>query len=264
MKNPFKIVTEKSLLQWLWSEKKGQVISMLLLALMIAQAAAFSDMGIVIKTIVIVGAAVWAFLTAFLHPALIYRDLRKNYYAFEKSFNPQEKRIILSGAAGSGKDYLRNHLAEYGFKFDVSWTTRPQRAGEKLGYTYNYVSPTNFIELNSLGHFHECVEFNGAFYGTSKASWATSKLFIMTPSGVAQLSKEDLAESIIVYLNIDEDIRRGRMEKRSDSGFDKIERRIAADKKDFEGFEEVANITINNSRFDVNRTRKLLIELTRV
>jgi guanylate kinase len=39
-----------------------------------------------------------------------------------------KKRIILCGRAASGKDYLRKLLQEDGFKYQISYTTRPPRA----------------------------------------------------------------------------------------------------------------------------------------
>ena len=57
----------------------------------------------------------------------------------------------------------------------------------------------------------------------------------MTPSGLSHLAEEDRVESLIVYFNIQEEMRRRRLMQRND-GNDKVERRLAADEKDFEGF----------------------------
>jgi dephospho-CoA kinase len=56
----------------------------------------------------------------------------------------------------------------------------------------------------------------------------------MTPSGISQLSPEDRSESIILYVDIDENIRRDRMSMRRDA--DDVDRRIKADEKDFLNF----------------------------
>ena len=62
----------------------------------------------------------------------------------------------------------------------------------------------------------------------------------MTPSGISQLSKEDREESIIVYVNVSESIRRERMGKRRDA--DDVVRRIKADEIDFENFNDYDHV----------------------
>lgn len=143
-------------------------------------------------------------------------------------------RIIFVGKAGSGKDTLRNRMAEKGFKKEVSYTTRPPRAGEEHGKDYYFVTEEQF--LSDLAHncFYEHNFFNGWYYGTFLSSWSMCDLFIMTPSGVAQIKPEDRKNCFVIYLDINEGIRRERLLKRSSP--DSIERRIEADEKDFENF----------------------------
>ncbi len=147
----------------------------------------------------------------------------------------REKRIILVGKAASGKDYARQQLQNYGFKYCVSHTTRPPREGEVNGIDYHFISLDSaihhFIEKNL---FYEYVQFNGWIYGTSLDEFEKSDLFIMTPSGISKLKPEDREESFIVYIDIPENVRRERLLKRNDA--DNVERRLAADDKDFENF----------------------------
>jgi dephospho-CoA kinase len=58
----------------------------------------------------------------------------------------------------------------------------------------------------------------------------------MTPSGISQLSDTDRAESLIVYVDVSEEIRRERMSLRKDA--DDVNRRIAADAGDFKDFSD--------------------------
>ena len=46
------------------------------------------------------------------------------------------KRIILVGKAASGKDHLRKKFESRGFKYAVTYTTRPPREGEIDGKDY--------------------------------------------------------------------------------------------------------------------------------
>lgn len=145
------------------------------------------------------------------------------------------KRLIIVGKGGSGKDHLRKKLEEVGFKYCVSHTTRPPREGEENGKDYHFISKEEatkyYIETNM---FYEYVVFNDWVYGTSIEEFHSSNLFIMTPSGLSSMKPEDRIESFVVYLDIDESVRRERLSQRNDA--DKLERRLNADYLDFKNF----------------------------
>lgn len=155
-------------------------------------------------------------------------------------------RIILIGKAGSGKDYFRDFLSKLE-SLDVSYTTRPSRVGEIPGYTYNYISKKDFLELEKSNFFLESVDFNGWHYGTSQSNWDEKTVFIMTPTGTHCIPKKDRNNCIFVYFDIPIDIRRKRLGQRSD--FDSVERRIEADERDFKDFKDF-NIRVTNPVFD--------------
>lgn len=147
------------------------------------------------------------------------------------------KRVIIVGKGGSGKDHLRKSLSEMGYKYCVSHTSRPSREGEEDGIDYFFVSigevsDPDFLEKN----FYEWVTFNGWFYGTSVSEFKQSDLLIMTPSGVEKLRHEDRKDSHIIYLDIPEEIRRQRLLSRRDA--DDVERRLEADQADFLNFDD--------------------------
>lgn len=156
-----------------------------------------------------------------------------------------KSRIILVGKAGSGKDYFRDFLKDHRV-LDVSFTTRPKRDGEVEGYTYNFISNTAFNNMLLGEQFYEAVEFNGWQYGTSEENWYNAEVFIMTPSGIGQMSAEDRNTCTIVYFDMDETVRRERLSKRSDA--DSVERRIEADNKDFDNFSDF-DIRITNPKY---------------
>ena len=145
-----------------------------------------------------------------------------------------KKRVILVGKGASGKDYLRMMLTDIGMKYCVSHTTRPPRSNEIEGKDYYFVDvhTANSMITNDL--FIEHTEFNGWIYGTSRDEFENSDLFIMTPSGLRKLCEKDRDESLVVLIDIPEDVRRLRMSKRRDA--DDVERRIVADEIDFKGF----------------------------
>jgi guanylate kinase len=154
------------------------------------------------------------------------------------------KRIIISGKGGSGKDYLRKIMEDFGFTYCKSYTTRPIREGEENGKDYIFIDEKDIPEGGDL---YESVYFNGWFYGTPKDEFDKSNLFIMTPKGISSLKEEDRKKCIIIYVNADEETRRIRMGERKDA--DDVERRIQADEQDFKDF-DAFDITINNSIMD--------------
>jgi guanylate kinase len=159
------------------------------------------------------------------------------------------KRIILVGQAASGKDYLAGKFIDRGYRKDISLTTRPMRDGEIDGLTYHYVSKEQFMQGLSDNKFYEHVEFNGWMYGTSIDDWNNADVFIMTPSGIATIKEEDRKDCVVVFIEISEEIRRQRMDLRSDA--DTTERRIKADRKDFKGFIDY-DYRINDPHFNAN------------
>lgn len=159
------------------------------------------------------------------------------------------KRIILAGKAGSGKDYLAAKLVELGYPKGLSFTTRPMRVGEKPGIDYIYIDDELFLSMNKRNEFYETAFFNKWHYGTSLHCWNNSRIFIMTPVGVSKIMMEHRPDCFIVYLDIDEEIRRKRISQRSDA--DSVERRIEVDRKDFENFLDF-DFKITNPTFTVD------------
>lgn len=146
-----------------------------------------------------------------------------------------KSRIILCGKAASGKDHLRKILEGRGYKYGVSYTTRPPRNGEIDGIDYYFIEENEFKTMIEQKFFYEYVTFNEWYYGTSNSQFhLTDDVFIMTPSGISKLHAADRKNSFIIYIDIDIDIRRSRLALRSDA--DTVERRIEADENDFRNF----------------------------
>jgi guanylate kinase len=160
----------------------------------------------------------------------------------------QKSRIILVGKAAAGKDHLRKILEGRGFKYGVSYTTRPPRPGEIDGRDYYFLDESEFKDLIDQGFFYEYVTFNGWYYGTSKEQWfQTDDVFIMTPTGINKLHAADRKHSFIIYIDIPVEVRRERLSERNDNN-DSIERRIQADENDFANFTDY-DIRITDHNF---------------
>lgn len=156
-------------------------------------------------------------------------------------------RIILVGKAASGKDHLRKRFEKQGFSFACTYTTRPPRLNEKEGKDYHFIGVKTAKDLIDGGNFYEYVIFNGWVYGRTKKQFWEHNLFIMTPSGVSQITPEDRKKSFIIYVDISMDVRKERLSKRDMPG-DSLERRIEADEIDFKGFVDY-DLRISNPDF---------------
>jgi guanylate kinase len=144
------------------------------------------------------------------------------------------KRTILVGKAAAGKDHMRKVLESRGFKYAVSYTTRPPRVGEVDGKDYIFISEDQFKEMIKNGEFYEFVVFNNWYYGTTKKQFYSDDIFIMTPAGLSHVSPEDRKNSVVFYFDIPYEERKHRLSLRSDA--DSVERRLEADENDFKDF----------------------------
>ena len=164
-------------------------------------------------------------------------------------------RIILCGPGASGKDHLKRQFEAKGFTKSISYTTREARVGEVNGVHYHFVTEDQFIEMIEDGEFYEWQIYpttreDGTeikpYYGTANEDFYKASLFIMTPAGLRDLSPADRAASMVIYLDIPEEVRRERLGGRKNA--DDPEIRIANDRKDFENFKDY-DIRIENADF---------------
>lgn len=158
----------------------------------------------------------------------------KRFTEQEKEREAEHVRIVLVGKAAGGKDHARKLFENRNFSYAVSYTTRPPRVGEENGKDYYFLSVEEFEKMIVEDKFYEYVSFNGWYYGTSNKQFYQDDIFIMTPYGVSQIHSEDRKKTMVIYFDMPLEIRKERLEKRSDA--DKVERRLLADELDFQNF----------------------------
>ncbi len=156
-------------------------------------------------------------------------------------------RIILVGPGASGKDFMRKRLEERGLTYAVSYTTRPPRPGEVDGKDYFFLSQEECQLMIDSGKFYEVIDFNGWSYGTTLEQFYRDDVFIMTPSGLSHLSPEDRSKSFVIFFDIDEEVRRQRLEERVMPGHT-VDARLEADRELFAGFNNY-DLKITNPNF---------------
>jgi guanylate kinase len=93
-----------------------------------------------------------------------------------KSGSPGEPQsvpllIVLSGPSGTGKDAILSQMKESGYpaRFITTVTTRPQRALEKDGVDYSFISAERFQDMLESNQFLEHAQVYGNRYGVPKA-----------------------------------------------------------------------------------------------
>lgn len=142
-----------------------------------------------------------------------------------------DKKIIICGAGGSGKDHLRKKLEKKGYKSGILHTTRPKREYEIEGKDYYFIDNKTFQENIKNNNFLEYDEYNiGWFYGLTIEEFNNKNLFVVSLKSFIKYDESIKNNSFTIFLDIDEEIRRYRLSKRNDA--DNVDRRIESDKID--------------------------------
>lgn len=152
-----------------------------------------------------------------------------------------ERKIILIGKAASGKDFLQMQLVSNGLSPLRQYTTRPKRPTE-VGDEYHFVLEEEFDSI--VDNLTSVQTFNGWRYGIDINEVFLSDVMIFSPANffdMKELLDKNKILYTIVYLDIDEETRRDRLSVRYVGGNsdDSLERRLIADEKDFEFFDNI-------------------------
>jgi guanylate kinase len=151
----------------------------------------------------------------------------------------KKEKLIILGHSGSGKDHLRKELVKMGLKYSPKFTTRPVRINEIQGQDYDFIDYNLYVELfeNKKIKTSQSFVINGVnwYYGITKENWDDNQIFIMTTEELKQLTDDERKGCFVVFLKIDKEIRLQRLLERQDNN-DSVTRRIEADDKDFENF----------------------------
>jgi guanylate kinase len=148
------------------------------------------------------------------------------------------KKIVLVGKSCSGKSTLAQQLESYGFKPQLSTTTRPMRDYEKQGVDYNFISEETFKKMEQNGEFVETDNFVGWYYGLTHKDFNDADILILTPRGLYKYLQLFPKENfLIIYIETSKELRHKRIQDRGD-GYDNADRRWVADDLDFNNWEQ--------------------------
>lgn len=174
--------------------------------------------------------------------------------------NIKNEKVILVGPSGSGKDHLLRGLIKMDLNYHPKITTRPKRRMENQGIEYDFITNKRFqslLESNKIKVYqHFTINESDWYYAIDNNNFNDNQLFIMTPHEISMLSPEDRKKCFIVYLDIDESIRRNRITRRNDNS-DSVNRRIESDKEDFRNFVDY-DLRITDPDFDIDMVYDLM------
>lgn len=148
--------------------------------------------------------------------------------------------ILLTGMTSTGKDKVKNILTKmFNYKPIVSHSTRPKRVNEVNHKDYHFVTEEEFADILFLETRSYDTIFEGItqkwFYGTSLKELGKKgdKVCIKDLEGAIKL-KEHIKDSIIVYIEAPEAIRKQRAIERGSFCELEYARRVKQDTKDFD------------------------------
>jgi guanylate kinase len=180
--------------------------------------------------------------------------------------------LIVSSPSGAGKTTLtRRLLAEFSSQlaFSVSYTTRPQRAGEVDGRDYHFVTPEVFEGMVHRGEFAEHAFVFGNRYGTARAPVEAALecggdvIFDVDWQGGAMLAERWPDDALKVFiLPPDLDALASRLQNRATDAPEVIDRRLRKAIEELDHYDEYQHLIVND---DLDRAYAVLraIYLTR-
>ncbi len=169
--------------------------------------------------------------------------------------------IGLCGKSGTGKSTIAKEIEALGYNRVVTDTTRPPRPGEQHGIDYWFDTPEMWKELWDEKQFVEHTSYkvaNGETwkYGTTVGALddaGEDAIIILNPDGVKAFKHKKIPVKIVL-IETDKDTLLKRLKLRGDDPAE-VERRLAADEKDFKDMHRYADLKIKNG--EINNPKDL-------
>jgi guanylate kinase len=149
--------------------------------------------------------------------------------------------FVISAPSGAGKTSLCKEIIDFfpDLRHSVSFTTRPQRRGEREGVDYHFVTQDVFAAMMTNGAFAEWAEVHGNRYGTAIETLQSSSaagvdiLLDIDCQGAAQL-KKNYRHGVFIFI--------------LPPGFEELRRRLQSRDTDAEA---VIEQRLNNARGEI-------------
>lgn len=157
--------------------------------------------------------------------------------------------LVITGKTAAGKDTLITGLLQKypDFKKVLTSTSRSPREGEKNGIDYNFISENEFKQKIEKGEFLEYVEYGGNYYGTEKSRIKPGDNLIwkIDPSMAGKV-KDIFPESLVLYINVADNVVLQRLKERGING-EELQERMADDQEFWNQYKDKYDYIIENA-----------------
>ncbi len=168
---------------------------------------------------------------------------------------------VLIGPGGVGKGTIASRLidADDRLRLSRSWTTRPQRAGER-GSEYVFVEREDFERAIDEGRFLEWAQFQGNLYGTPRPEPDPEGdlLLEIEVQGAEQVRREHPDAVIFLIEAPSMSDLEERLRRRGD-GEDHVRRRLASTPEEIERGRSLASFVVVND--DLERATSEILSI---
>lgn len=157
--------------------------------------------------------------------------------------------LVIVGESAGGKSSVADYISEtYGLEKIVTYTTRPQRAYERNGKDYHFITEEKYEQLSEKGFFAETATYNNWHYASAVDSYKGDKVVVLTPKGLRQIRSKKIPGIFSVYINVPRKDRMIKCLERGDS-IEEAYRRNLSDVGQFDGIELEVDLVIDNPEY---------------
>ena len=176
--------------------------------------------------------------------------------------------VVVSGPSGVGKTSLvQGALAlRPDWRYSISTTTRPARAGETTGKAYDFISEEEFLRLREQRAFLETAEVHGFLYGTPRARLESYLqgghvvLLNLDVQGGASLRAAFHDGVFIFILPPSMETLKARLSHRNTDSAEVVERRLENARKELEQVSKYSYIIVNENLEQATRQLINIVE----
>jgi len=179
--------------------------------------------------------------------------------------------FVISAPSGTGKSTLsRGLLDRVGqLEFSVSYTTRPQREGERDGEDYHFVSPERFEAMRREGAFLEWASVFGQRYGTgieatrSALGQGRNLLLDIDVEGARQVRESGMPNVSVMVLPPDFETLKARLRRRGSESAEQTARRLARARREAEDYRFFDYLVVNEDVDDTGSALETIVRAER-
>jgi guanylate kinase len=162
--------------------------------------------------------------------------------------------FIVSAPSGAGKTTLAEHLVQIlpNLRMSRSYTSRPERPGERDGIDYHFVSREHFQEMIAAQAFLEWADVFGNLYGTSAAD--TERLvgdgqdvvLTIDVQGARQVKTHGVDHTSIFVLPPSFEVLERRLRGRSKDSEEQMQKRLTAARAEAASYTDYDYVVVND------------------